>query len=325
MGDSHWADRPEGGGRFAIWLIRAIVLRLGRPVGRLLLYPITAYFLFRRSAERRASMDYLRRVLGRPPSLMDGARHVHCFAAATLDRPLLLTEQMGRFDVRVHDVEQVHQVMALDRGVLLLGAHLGSFEALRVLSLQRPTVRIAVLLERGQNPALTRLLDELNPSLACSVIDLGLPPTELMLRIKEAAEAGALIGLLGDRRRPGEGGMPATFLGEPAWFPVAPYLIAMALNIPVCLCFGLYGGGRRYDLHFELFAERVVLPRAERQAALAGYVQRYAGRLEHYARRAPYNWFNFYDFWNDDAPPLPARRTAPAAVPVDVGVGGTAA
>jgi predicted LPLAT superfamily acyltransferase len=25
--------------------------------------------------------------------------------------------------------------------------------------------------------------------------------------------------------------------------------------------------------------------------------QRYADRLEHYCRVAPYNWFNFYDFW----------------------------
>jgi predicted LPLAT superfamily acyltransferase len=320
MTGAHWTQRPEGGGRFAIWLIRTIVLRLGRPAGRLLLYPITVYFLFRRSAERRASMAYLRRVLGREPTLLDGARHVHCFAAATLDRPLLLTEQLVRFDVRVHDVERVHEVMALDRGVLLLGAHLGSFEALRVLSLQRPDVRVAVLLERGQNPAMTKLLDELNPSLACSVIDLGLPPTELMLRIKEAAEAGALIGMLGDRRREGEGGMPATFLGDTACFPVAPYLMAMALKIPVCLCFGLYGGGRRYDLHFEAFADRVELPRANRQMALATYVQRYAERLEHYARRAPYNWFNFYDFWIDDAPPLPARRANPL-VSVDAGAG----
>jgi predicted LPLAT superfamily acyltransferase len=24
---------------------------------------------------------------------------------------------------------------------------------------------------------------------------------------------------------------------------------------------------------------------------------RYVERLEHYCRLAPYNWFNFYDFW----------------------------
>lgn len=321
MSEAHWTQRPEGGGRFAIWLIRSIVLRMGRPLGRLLLYPITVYFLIRRSAERRASLAYLRRALGRRPTLLDGARHVHSFAATILDRPLLLTDRLQQFDIQVHNVEVVHQRMRPDRGVLLLGAHLGSFEVLRVLSLQRPDTRVAVLLERSQNPAMTQLLEELNPTLAASVIDLGLPATELMLRIKEEAEQGALIGLLGDRRRAGEPGLPAPFLGETAWFPVAPYLVAAALKLPVCLCFGLYGGGRRYDLHFELFAEQVELPRAQRQAALQGYVQRFAGRLQHHARQAPYNWFNFYDFWIDDAPSQSDRRTA-VAVDADSGVGG---
>ncbi|MFB9067295.1 acyltransferase [Pseudofulvimonas gallinarii] len=316
MSDPHWTQRPEGGGRFAIWLIRGIVLRLGRPLGRLLLYPITAYFLVRRSSERRASLAYLRRALGRKPTLLDGARHVHCFAATILDRPLLLTDRLDRFDIRVHGVETVHECMAMGKGVLLLGAHLGSFEVLRVLSLQRPDARVAVLLERSQNPAMTQLLEELNPRLAASVIDLGMPSTELMLRIKEEAEQGALIGVLGDRRRAGEPGVPVPFLGEQAWFPVAPYLMASVLKLPVCLCFGLYRGGRRYDLHFELFAERIDLPRGDRRAALQDHVQRYASRLQHYVREAPYNWFNFYDFWIDDAPSLSYRRTA---VAVDAG------
>lgn len=322
MDDQHWTQRPEGGGRFALWLIRTIVLRLGRPVGRLLLYPITLYFLLRRSAERHASLAYLRRVFGREPSLLDGARHVHCFASTILDRPLFLTEHFRRFDVRTHGLEQLHAQMALDRGVLLLGAHVGSFEALRVLSLSRPDVRVAVLLDRSQNPALTHLLEELNPELARSVVDLAQPSTDLMLKIKEAAERRTLIGLLGDRRRAGEPGLPAMFLGEKACFPIAPYLIAATLKIPVSLCFGLYRGGRRYDLHFETFADHLDLPRGRREQALADCVQRYAARLEHHVRLAPYNWFNFYDFWLDDASALPAARHPMAPARVGAGSGG---
>jgi predicted LPLAT superfamily acyltransferase len=28
-------------------------------------------------------------------------------------------------------------------------------------------------------------------------------------------------------------------------------------------------------------------------------MQRYADRLEYFARLAPYNWVNFYDFWEE--------------------------
>ena len=53
----HWQSRPEGGGRFAIWLIRTIALYGGRPVARSILYPITLYFYWRRGPEREASRE----------------------------------------------------------------------------------------------------------------------------------------------------------------------------------------------------------------------------------------------------------------------------
>lgn len=295
----NWKERPEGGGRFALGLIIGIALHGGRAIGRALLYPITLYFLIVRGPERRASRAYLDRVLGRPARLFDIARHIHCFAATLLDRVYLLSDEFRHYDMRVEGVDELHQAIDQGRGVLLLGSHLGSFDALRVLSQRRPEVSVRVVLDRGQNPVITELLSRLNPTIAAGVIDAGQPGTAIVLAIKEAAEQGAVIGLLGDRARPGEAALPCPFLGVPAPFPVAPMLIASALKIPVVLCFGLYRGARRYDLYFEPFADAVVVPRASRQASLAGLIARYAARLEHHARQAPFNWFNFYDFWQE--------------------------
>lgn len=319
-----WKQRPEGGGRFALWLIRTIALRLGRAPGRALLVPITLYFLLVRGPERRASRAYLARVLGRPARLADIARHIHCFAATILDRVFLLSERFRRFDIRVHGLDMLLEQMRQGRGVLLLGSHHGSFESLRVLSQTNPDVRVRVVLDKGQNPAITQLLDALNPEIARTVIDAGQDGTAIVLAIKEAADQGALIGLLADRARPGEPALPCDFLGEPAPFPTAPMLIAAALGIPAVLCFGLYRGGRRYDLHFELFDESLRIPRAERRTALAAALQRYADRLAHYVRLAPFNWFNFYDFWQTDAPtsadrPRPDRDAAAPAGERDIG------
>jgi predicted LPLAT superfamily acyltransferase len=305
----NWKERPEGGGRFAITLIVGIALRCGRGVSRLLLYPITLYFLLVRAPERRASREFLGRILDRPARITDVARHVHCFASTILDRVFLLSERFRRFDVRVHGIERVHEVMAKDRGVLLLGSHLGSFDSLRVMSELRPDITVKVVLDRAQNPVITQLLESLNPKMAGCVIDAGQDGTAIVMAIKEAAEQGALIGLLADRARPGEASMSCQFLGRPAQFPVAPMLIASALRIPVALCFGLYRGGRRYDLHFELFEHEISIPRPQRAAVLAELTQRYAARLEHYARLAPYNWFNFYDFWQE----APVARADTAA------------
>ena len=99
------AKRKEGGGWFAIWLIRTIALKLGRSVARLLLYPITLYFYFRRPFERRVSREFLARVFGRPAGAIEVMRHIHRFASTILDRIFLLAGNFSRFDVRIHGID----------------------------------------------------------------------------------------------------------------------------------------------------------------------------------------------------------------------------
>lgn len=298
-----WKQRHEGGGRFAIWLIRAIGRYGGRRLARLFLYPITLYFLLRRGAERRDSRAYLERALGRPATLGDVARHIHTFAATILDRVFLLgRDRPGkgmrqRFDVTVSGLDALHAQLDQGRGVLLFGAHLGSFEVLRVLARQRPEYTLRVVLDKAHSPEMTRLLDALNPEIAATVIDGSQDGPSIMLAIQQAAAQGALIALLVDRAQPGEPTVAVPFLGAPAEFPSAPWLIAAVLKVPVSLAFGLYRGGNRYDLVFEAFSDGLDLPRRERAAAIPALIRRYATRLEHYVRSAPYNWFNFYDFW----------------------------
>jgi predicted LPLAT superfamily acyltransferase len=309
---AHWSERREGGSRFAVWLLGSIGLRLGRPCARALLYPITLYFFFRRGPERRASRAFLSRAFGRPANTVQVLRNIHAYAATILDRLFLLAESLRRFDIRVHGLDQLEAQMAQGRGVLLLGAHIGSFEVLRALAVVRPGVRVRVVMDRQQTPALTELLHALNPAVAAEVIDAGQDAGAIALAIYDAAREGALIGLLGDRARPREPTRDAVFFGAPAGFPVAPYLIASALELPVVLSFGLYRGGNRYDLYFENFAESIKIPRNERAALLGEWTQRYAARLEYYTRLSPYNWFNLYDFWHRPADRDPAGERVDA-------------
>lgn len=306
MSRPHWTERPEGGGRFAVWLIRTIALYGGRRVARVILYPITLYFYLRRRHEREASRAFLTRALGRPARTLDVLRHIHRFAGVILDRVFLLANGGTHgFDVRVHGLDLLLQCWRQGRGLFLLGSHVGSFEVLRVLSRERPEVKVRVVLDKSQTPAVTELLHALDPTIADTVIDASTGGTHIVLSMKEAAEEGALVAFLGDRARRGEPTRKAPLFGEPAPLPIAPYLIASALNVPVMLCFGLYRGGNRYDLYFENFAERIEIPRTERSARLDEWLARYAARMEHYARLDPYNWFNFYDFWESDRVGLP--------------------
>jgi predicted LPLAT superfamily acyltransferase len=296
-GEQHWSARPEGGGYFAIWLIMKVATLCGRAAARSLLYPITLYFFVRRRYERRVSYAFLERALGHKASAWQVMRHIHRFASTVLDRVFLLSERYARFDIRVHGLDGLVSRMRPDRGVLLLGAHVGSFEALRVLASERPDVKVCALLDTQKTPALTEILHALNPHIAKNVIDASRPGTEIVLALGEALHEGALVTLLADRAREHEETVVVDFMGSPAPFPAAPFLIGSLLKVPLVMCIGMYRGGNRYDLYFEALADELVLPRVARKAELRAFVQRYATRLEHYVRQDPYNWFNWHDFW----------------------------
>ena len=94
-----WQDHKEQSTPLALKSIRWIALNLGRPVARLLLYPITVYYLVFARSQRQASKLYLARVLHRKPTLLDVARHIHCFASTILDRVYLMTGQFEKLDI----------------------------------------------------------------------------------------------------------------------------------------------------------------------------------------------------------------------------------
>lgn len=298
---SHWQQR-EGGGRFAFWLIRTIALHLGRRVTRVLLYPITLYFFVRRAEERQASRLYLERALGRPVTTRDVFHHVHFFAATLLDRLFFLARGDRDFRVEVEGLAELNERIRSGRGVLLIGSHQGSFEALRALGAHSPDAPLRVVLDKQKTPAMTAMLEALAPEVGAAVIDASLGGASVALAMAEGVAQGHMVALLADRGHRGEASRTVSFLGTPADFPVGPWLLASALKVPVMLCMGLYLGGDRYRLIFEPFAAAIDIPRAGRAVALDDIVGRYAARIEHYCRAYPYNWFNFYDFWQEMGP-----------------------
>jgi predicted LPLAT superfamily acyltransferase len=314
----HWLDRPEAGGWFAIWLIRFVALHFGRGVARLLLYPITLYFYFRRGPERLAARAYFRRIDGKPGSAWRVMQLIHAYASTILDRVFLLARGTDDFRIATRGVEELHRRLERGQGVLLLGAHVGSFEVLRVLANRKPKYKLKLVMDKGKTPALTALLEALAPELSDSIIDTARGGMDIVLALSEAVREGAMITLLGDRGRPCELMREVPFLGASAPFPAAPWQIAALLKVPVVLCLGMYRGGNRYDLVFETLAERVTLPRVDRNAALDACIGQYAARLEHYLREAPCNWFNFYDFWQPQTmaagPAVPHRELEHAGV-----------
>ena len=296
-----WVQAPERGSTFWLRFMIGVGRRLGWRAGHALLFPITAYFLAFSPRQRAAARQYLGRVLGRPAGLGDLWRLYFTFAATILDRVWLATGQSAGFEITLHGLEALRARVEGGQGCLLFGAHLGSFEALRAVGDSGCPVEVAVLMHEANAARVKAVFDALGgEGRAAAVIALGSP--EAMLRVREVLERGGLVGLLADRAPAGQRLHRVNFLGHPAPLPTGPHVLAAVLGAPVMLAFGLRTGPRRYAVHFAPFAERIGDGgRAGREAAVLASVDQYAQALEAMCRAHPYNWFNFYPFWQEAA------------------------
>jgi predicted LPLAT superfamily acyltransferase len=269
---------------------------LGRPAARSLLYPICAYYLLGSGSARRAIARFRERVLGRPAGWRELFRHYYAFASTILDRVYFLSGRFDLFDIRFDGLEVLDRELAKGRGCVLLGAHLGSFEAVRAMGMLGRQLDIRVLMDEQNAPLIRGLTKTLNPMMADTVIQAG--GIRSLLQVKECLDRGGIVGMMGDRVTPQDQTVACSFFGGEAKFPTGPIRMAQVVQVPVVLFFGLYKGGNRYDVRLESFDDEALLSHDPRDADMTRDVQRYAGRLEEICRLAPDNWFNFYDFWD---------------------------
>ena len=290
-----WAAEPERGSALLLTLMVFVALRLGRPLARLLLRGIAAYFFVFAPRARRHARAYLQRVLRREPTARDRYRQVFTFAATILDRLYLTRGRYELFEISIEGEELMRTAQERGKGAFLLGAHLGSFELMSAVGRRQPGLHVALAMYTQYASRVGALLGNGPPASAPEIIPLG--QLESMLRIRDCLEEGKFVGMLADRTFDDAPAEPVAFLGQTALFPSGPMRVAAALRRPVIFMAGLYRGGNRYHVVFRPLADFSQLGAGSREAAVRAAIERYVALLEEGCRGNPYNWFNFYDFW----------------------------
>lgn len=299
----NWAEQGERGNRFALQVIAWIALHLGRRLSRGVLVPVVTYFYLSSPKARRASATFLSRIPGHGHGHGAGAvfRHLYTFAAVTLDRIYFLNGRLDLFDVKIEDEQnQALGTATRGMGMFLMGAHMGSFESVRSIARQHPDLRMVLLMYEDNARNIKQLLSAINPQAQQDIIALGQPSA--MLQVRDQLKEGALIGVLADRSIDSANDVPVSFLGRKAVFPLGPFRLAAMLKHPVFFMVGIYEGGNRYTIHLESVMDFSCVGPAEREQASRAALFRYVQLIEQHCLKAPVNWFNFFDFWQDDTP-----------------------
>lgn len=297
-----WQTQEEKGNRFFMRLLVNIALFGGRRAARLLLVFIVGYFYLFATQARVHSRHYLQKVLGRKPSWREIYQHLFTFAQVAVDRIFFLSGRLTCFNFHLHG-EQVFSPRQ-ETGAILAVSHFGSFDVMRALAARDvdDSVKVYPVLDIQHNATAMSFLQALDPELASRVIDARTPGPELVLKLNEVINSGGYVGLMADRQFGSARTLPVNFLGDEANFPLTLWELAALLKVPVISCFGVLSGVNRYDIYFEKLGQDFsAISRKERAQAVEQALNIYVQQLQVLVKTYPFNWFNFYDFWQHEA------------------------
>ncbi len=286
----------------ALKVIAWIALHLGRRISRWILVPIVGYFYLSSPQARRASRSFLARIPNQAHGSAAVFKHLYTFASVTLDRIYFLNSRLDLFDVRILDPDnQALGAATRGAGLFLMGAHMGSFDSVRSIAYQYPSLDMALLMYEDNARNIKQLLHAINPKAQQAIISLGQPSA--MLQVRDHLAAGGLIGILADRALEASGNVSLNLLGDPASLPEGPFRLAAMLKHPVFFMVGIFEGGNRYTIHLEPIMDFSSVAAADRVLAAQQAMAKYVQLIEKYCLLAPANWFNFFDFWQPPGTP----------------------
>ena len=303
-GPRHWSALNERGIAWGIQLLALAYLRLGRSGWRIVSFPVVLYFYLTDGPRRRASHEFLSRAFAATnrrerPAAVAVLRHFLDFAEKAVET---LAGWVGRIPperVKTDDGAAIEAARASGNGALLIVSHLGNVDLSRAVLAPNRRARMTILVHTKEALRYNAILRRFQPDAAANLLQVTEIGPETGLLLQEKVARGEWIAIAGDRTPVGDAGrvVRVPFLGAPAPFSAGPYILAHLLGCPVYLLHCLREGDG-YRLHFARLAERIELPRgAAREAAIAEHAQRYAARLAELVCRAPFQWYNFFDFW----------------------------
>ena len=293
-----WGERERGN----ITALR-FYFHFSRIIGRVLGYfctgPALLYYMLFAGKARRASFEYLDRALGPSNFLVRvarGFRHIFNFAASMVDRSLLLSRGDKTFNFVTERTELLKNLVDSGTGGMVFCSHLGNTELASAV-LPIPNTRFHQVMADPMDADLQEFLEEKGGDLFPTVIRLDGAPMA-SLKLLKVIRQGDVVGMKVDRVLD-DNYVKVPFLGADAVFPTGPWILAATFKTPVVFVFCMKEGGKGYRIICEGPRTFTFDRNLTKDEQLREWIQWFAGRLEAYIERYPYQWYNFYSVWNE--------------------------
>jgi len=300
----HWSKINERGSSIGMSLLLIIYTIFGKPLFYIILLPVLLYFYLTGKQQRAAVKKFQYRVQqvnssasNITPKLYPFMQYFE-FGRSALDK---VTAWMGKIsieDITFNDKPQMLKIVAEQKGGIILTSHLGNMEVCRALSEEVPQLKVNALVHTQNAVKFNQLLQSISPTSGINLIEVNELGPDTAMKLFDKIEQGEYIAIVGDRTSISLHNriVEADFLGETAYFPEGPFILASILKGPVYFM-SCVRSGKGFSVDFIPYKDKLILKRNHRQESLKIAVQDYANWLSSLALKAPYQWFNFFDIW----------------------------
>jgi|SRR5579871_1387427 len=263
------------------------------PAYILLRFVVLYYFFFDRKASQ-AVLDFFQTKIGfsKSVSLRKLYRNYYLFGQSLIDRVVLMAGIKNKFTFNFDGEENLHNIVCMQRGGLLLSAHIGNWEIAGHL-LKRIGTRIHIVMFDGEHQQIKKYLDSVTGERSMNIIVIK-DDLSHIYAINDALKNNELVCMHADRFLEGNKTLQQYFLGTAANFPMGPFVLAAKFKVPVSYVFAL----KETKWHYHFFAS---VPKEYENPGKTETMQQilcdFAGEMEKKVKQYPEQWYNYYDFW----------------------------
>lgn len=294
---TNWKGKTRGGSwgyLFFIFLIK----KCGITAAYVFLGVVVPYFIPFAPKATRSIWFYSRQILklNLTQSIAMLSKNYFSLGQILIDKIAMKTGAENEYSFQFENRSEFLDVLNSNQGAIIIGAHVGSWEA-GIPYFAEYGKKINIVLHDVEYQKIKKILAE-NTSNNFSdhkFIPLSKDGLTHVLTIKQALDRGEYVCFQGDRYLDEERAVSKVFLGKSASFPEGPFLLASRLGLPVVFYFGMRERQKTYRFHFTI-AEPVTKEKEIKREDIL--LDQYIYTLENIVKKYPEQWFNYYKFWN---------------------------
>lgn len=291
---SLWQGKSKGnkaGYQFFVWVLKTFGVM---PAYFLLRFVVLYYFLFSFKSSREIYSLYRNKLkYSRISAIIKLYKNYYLLGQSIIDKVVLMSGIKNKFTYNFDGEENLREITALQKGGILLSAHIGNWDIAGYL-LKRLDTKINIVMFDGEHKQIKEYLATVTGKKSLNIIFIKNDLSHIY-EISDAFKNNELVCMHADRFLEGNKTIATNLLGEMARFPMGPFVLASTFKVPVSFVFAV----KENNLHYHFFASKIKkYSHLDKGVVMQQMLNDFATEMEMKVKKYPEQWFNYYNFWN---------------------------